>query len=218
MTSPSQPGFAPTPPDEVVLARHGETEWSRTGQHTGRTDIPLTDQGEADARTLRTRLAGLDFSRVLTSPLQRAARTCELAGFGDRAEAWDDLMEWDYGDHEGLTSDQIREQHPGWDVFRHGCPNGESVEQLTARADRVVRQLADIPGRVLVFGHGHFSRALGLRWIGLELSWGRNLALSTAAVCTLGYEDSRDCPALLLWNDHRHVRAPRGQFPPPRLG
>jgi probable phosphoglycerate mutase len=192
---------------EIYLARHGETEWSLAGRHTGRTDLPLTIHGEDNARALGVRLArtGFRFRHVLTSPLARARHTCELAGYGDAAEVDPELAEWDYGDYEGLTSAEVHEQRSGWDVFRHGCPGGESVDEVTARADRVIERLRGLGGRVLLFGHGHFSRALGVRWIGLDLAWGRRLALSTAALGVLGHEASHRAPAILLWNDHSHV-------------
>ncbi len=192
---------------EIYLARHGETEWSLAGRHTGRTDLPLTAHGEDNARALGVRLAatGIRFRHVLTSPLERARRTCELAGYGDVAAVDPELAEWDYGDYEGLTSDEVHQKRPNWDVFRHGCPGGESVDEVVARADRVAERLRGLSGPVLLFGHGHFSRSLGVRWIGLDLAWGRRLALSTAALSVLGHEASHGTPAILLWNDHSHV-------------
>ncbi len=189
----------------VVLARHGETEWTITGQHTGRTDLPLTERGERNAASQGGILRRYSFDAVLTSPLQRARRTCELAGFGDRAERWDDLLEWDYGDYDGRTTDEIRRERPGWELFRDGCPGGESVAEVGARADRVVARLRRIDGTVLLFGHGHFFRVVGARWIGLPPSAGRRLVLSTAALSVLGYEHGRDDPGVLLWNDQHHV-------------
>ena len=189
----------------VVLARHAETAWSLAGRHTGRTDLPLTARGEAAARALGVRLEGLRFSHVLTSPLQRAHRTCELAGFGDRADADPDLMEWDYGDFEGRTADEVRREHPGWDVFRHGSPGGESVAEVTARVDRVIARLSRLRGPVLVFGHGHLSRALAARWIGLGPAQARNLVLATGAVSILSSERSLGAPAIELWNDTGHI-------------
>lgn len=190
---------------EIYLVRHGETEWSRDGRHTGRTDVPLTARGEAEARSMVPRLAGLEFDLVLTSPLCRARETCRLAGFGDRAQQDEALREWDYGDFEGLTSDEIRSRQSGWDVFRHGCPGGEAVPDAAARADDVVERLAAVEGRVLVFGHGHFSRAVAVRWIGLGLGWGRHLKLDTASLSVLGHEGSLGQPAIVLWNDDSHT-------------
>jgi broad specificity phosphatase PhoE len=190
---------------EVYLARHGETEWSITGQHTGRTDIPLTARGERNAVGLRQRLQGLTFARVLVSPRTRAHRTCELAGFGDQAEVDPDLQEWDYGQYEGRRTADIRQERPGWYLFRDGCPGGESVEAIGARADRVVARLRTIEGHVLIFSHGHFLRVLAARWLGLPAGGARLLVLSTAALSALGYEHTLDEPALRLWNDNRHV-------------
>ena len=190
---------------EVYLARHGETEWSITGQHTGRTDIPLTARGERNAMGLRQRLQGLTFAKVLVSPRTRARRTCELAGFGDHAEVDPDLQEWDYGQYEGRRTADIRQERPGWYLFRDGCPGGESVEAIGARADRVVARLQTIEGNVLIFSHGHFLRVLAARWLGLPAGGARLLVLSTAALSILGYEHTLDEPALRFWNDNRHV-------------
>ena len=190
---------------EVYLARHGETAWTISHQHTGRTDIPLTDQGERNAQSLSHRLLGMSFAKVLVSPMQRARRTCELAGFGQQAEVDPDLMEWDYGQHEGLTTAEIRKVRPDWDLFRDGCPGGESVEAVGARADRVIARVRAIEGRTLLFGHSHFFRVLAARWLGLPPSDGRLLLMSTASLSILGYEHSRDEPVIRLWNDDRHV-------------
>jgi broad specificity phosphatase PhoE len=190
---------------EVSLARHGETAWALTGQHTGRTDIPLTARGERQARSLAQRLTGAVFARVLTSPLSRARRTCELAGFGGQAEVDPDLQEWDYGQYEGQRTADIRQERPGWDLFRDGCPGGESVEAVGARADRVMARLRGVEGNVLVFSHGHFLRVLAARWLGLTAGAARHFVLSTAALSILGYEHTRDEPALRLWNDNRHA-------------
>jgi probable phosphoglycerate mutase len=189
----------------IYLARHGETEWSLSGQHTGRTDIPLTPRGEANARQLGRRLEGLKFARVLTSPLSRAQKTCDLAGFAARAEIDSDLVEWDYGDYEGRRTAEIRQERPGWMLFRDGCPNGESFDTLTARADRVIARLRAVDGEVIVFSHGHFLRMLAARWIGLEVRDARLLLLSTAALSALSYEHTRQEPAIRFWNDTRHV-------------
>jgi probable phosphoglycerate mutase len=189
----------------VYLARHGETAWTVTGQHTGLTDIPLTERGERNARRLGERLQGLSFAHVLTSPLQRARRTCELAGFGDKAQVDPDLVEWNYGNYEGRKTADIRKERPGWDLFRDGCPGGESVAAISARADRVVAKLRALQGDVLLFSSGHFLRVLAARWGGLNASWGRLFYLGTATLSILGYEHNANEPVLRLWNDSRHV-------------
>jgi probable phosphoglycerate mutase len=189
----------------VYLARHGETAWSMTGQHTGLTDLPLTERGERNARWLGARLAESAFAKVFTSPLQRAARTGELAGFGPRGEADPDLVEWDYGDYEGLRTAEIHLSNPGWELFRDGCPNGESPHQVGARADRTVNRVRAIKGDVLIFSSGHFLRVLAARWLGLEPGAGRFFMLKTASVSGLGYEHSLTRPAIRFWNDTRHV-------------
>jgi broad specificity phosphatase PhoE len=189
----------------VYLARHGETAWSLSGQHTGRTDLPLTDRGERNARALGERLRGLTFTKVFTSPLQRAARTCELAGFGRVAEIDPDLVEWDYGQYEGRRTVEIHAERPDWQLFRDGCPGGESPDQIGARADRVIARLRGVEGNVLVFSSGHFLRVLGARWLNLEAAAGRYLLLSTASLSALGYEHNRAEPAIRLWNETRHV-------------
>jgi broad specificity phosphatase PhoE len=190
---------------EVYLARHGETEWTVTRRHTGRTDLRLTARGEDNARGLRERLRGLVFDRVFVSPLQRARRTCELAGFGDRAVTIADLSEWDYGSYEGRRTDEIHRERPGWRLFRDGCPAGESVGDVSARTDRVIGRLRSLPGHVLLFGHGHFFRVLAARWLNLPAADGRYFVLGTAALSVLGYEHGLDDPAILLWNDDRHI-------------
>jgi broad specificity phosphatase PhoE len=186
---------------EAVLVRHAETEWSREGRHTGLTDIPLSDEGRATARALAGRLRRWDFERVLVSPLSRARETCELCGLGERAEVLDDLHEWDYGEYEGLTTPQIREQRPEWVLWRDGCPGGEDARQVGERADRVIAVIGERSGPVAVFSHGHMLRVLGARWIALDPSQGARLGLSTAAISVLGYE--RDTRVLALWNDAR---------------
>ena len=193
------------PLPEIYLARHGETAWTLSHQHTGRSDIPLTERGERNARSLGERLRGMVFAKVLVSPLQRARRTAELAGFGSVAEIDPDLAEWDYGRYDGKTSAEIHKERPDWSLFRDGCPGGESVEAVGARADRVVAKLRAIDGQVLLFGHGHFFRVVTARWLGLPPSDGRLYFLSTASLSQLGYEHSRDEPVIRLWNDDRHV-------------
>ena len=190
----------------VYLARHGETAWTLSGQHTGLTDLPLTERGERNARRLGERLKGLSFAKVLTSPLQRAARTCELAGFGAVAEIDRDLLEWNYGEYEGRRTAEILAERPGWQIFRDGCPGGESPDQIGARADRVVSRLRAIQGDVLLFSSGHFLRVLAARWLGLEAAGGRYFLLSTASLGTLAYEHNNLVePVIRLWNDTRHV-------------
>lgn len=189
----------------VYLARHGETAWSASGQHTGRTDLPLTDRGERDARRLQDRLEGLGFDKVYTSPLRRAARTCELAGFGAVGEVDPDLVEWDYGEYEGRRTVEIRKTRPNWRLFRDGCPGGETPAQVGARADRMVGRIRAVQGNVLVFSSGHFLRVLSARWLGLDPAAGKYFLLGTASICTLGYEHDLSEPAIRLWNDARHV-------------
>jgi probable phosphoglycerate mutase len=191
----------------VYLARHGETAWSLTGQHTGLTDLPLTERGERNARQLGERLRGLKFAKVYTSPLQRARRTCELAGFRAVAEVDPDLVEWDYGQYEGLRTAEIRVKHPDWLLFRDGCPGGESPAQASARADRVVSRLRAVPGDVLLFSSGHFIRVLATRWIELEVTANaRRFMLSTASLSAVGYENELSRPVIRLWNETNHVR------------
>lgn len=186
---------------QIYLLRHGETAWSLTGQHTGRTDLPLTASGEKRAAQLGDRLRGVNFAQVLTSPLQRARHTGELAGLGGAARLAPDLREWDYGDYEGRTSAEIHAQRPGWNVFQDGCPHGESVEQISLRADRMVGTLRALDGAVAVFSHGHFLCALAVRWLGLPVSDGRHFTLNTASLSILGYEHSGgEPPAVTLWN------------------
>lgn len=193
------------PLPSVHIARHGETAWSLSGRHTGRTDLPLTATGEHNALLLRRRLAGRVFAAVFSNPALRARRTCELAGFADRAQVDPDLAEWDYGDYEGLTTPQIRQMRPDWRLFRDGCPGGESVADIAARADRVVARLRAIDADVLLFSSGHFSRVLAARWLGLDASAGRFFVLGTAGLSALGNEQARDNPAILLWNDRSHL-------------
>ena len=187
----------------LSLARHGETAWSLSGQHTGLTDIPLTEKGEQDARRLGERLREMTFARVFTSPLQRARRTCDLAGFGNVAVVDPDLVEWNYGDYEGRTSQEIKAERPDWQLFRDGCPGGESPEQVAARADRVVAKVRAVDGDVLVFSSGHFLRMVGARWLGMEPIWGRCFYLVTASLSQLSYEHT--LPVIRLWNDTGHA-------------
>jgi broad specificity phosphatase PhoE len=191
---------------EVYLARHGETAWTISRQHTGKTDIPLTESGERNARSLGERLRGISFAKVLVSLLQRARRTAELARFGEQAEVDPDLIEWDYGECEGLTTAEIRRRRPGWDLFRDGCPGGESVEDVGVRADRVIARVRSIEGRTILFGHSHFFRVLAARWLGLPPGDGRFFLLGTASLSILGYEHSRDEPVIRLWNDDWHTK------------
>jgi broad specificity phosphatase PhoE len=190
----------------IYLARHGETAWSLSGQHTGVTDLPLTERGERNARQLGERLKGLTFAKVFTSPLQRATRTCELAGFGAAAEADRDLMEWNYGEYEGRRSAEILAERPEWQLFRDGCPGGESPSEVGKRADRVVSRVRAVHGNVLLFSSGHFSRVFAARWLGLEPAAGKYFLLSTASLGMLAYEhNSPSEPVIRLWNDTRHV-------------
>ncbi len=190
----------------VYLARHGETAWTISRQHTGLTDLPLTERGERTARRLAERLKGLTFSKVLTSPLQRAARTCELAGFKSVAEIDKDLVEWDYGQYEGRRTAEILAERPGWELFRDGCPGGESPQQVSVRADRIVSHVRAVPGNVLMFTSGHFLRVLATRWLGLEPTVNcKFFMLSTASLSALGYEHDRSRPVIRLWNETRHV-------------
>jgi probable phosphoglycerate mutase len=193
------------PRPEIYLARHGETAWTISGQHTGLTDLPLTARGERNARRLGERLQGMNFDAVFTSPLARASQTCALAGFGSVATVEDRLVEWNYGDHEGKTSAEIRAQHPGWDLFLDGCPGGESVDDVSARADRVIARLRAMDGKVLLFSHGHFLRVFATRWLGLEPGNGRHLYLGTAALSIVGLDHSRPDPIIRLWNECRHA-------------
>jgi broad specificity phosphatase PhoE len=183
--------------DQVFLVRHGETEWSKSGRHTSVTDLPLTPEGESVAASLRSRLAAESFDLVLTSPRQRARRTAELAGYPD-AEVDDDLVEWNYGDYEGITTAEIRETVPGWTVWDDPVPGGETPAEVSARLDRVAARIAAVPGDVLVFGHSHALRALTARWLELDVTEGRHFVLNTATVSVLSWE--RGAPAILHWN------------------
>jgi len=195
--------MTPTLP-EVYLVRHGETEWTITGKLTGRVEVPLTPRGEGEAVRVGEELRGVEFTRVFTSPLLRARRTCEKAGFGDRSEVDPDLAEWDYGVYQGKRTEEVRRERPGWSLFVDGCPGGESPEVVEARADRVAARVREVGGRVLLFGHGHFLRALAARWLGLPVSTGKHFYLSTAALSVLGYEHTIESPVLRLWNRDGH--------------
>jgi broad specificity phosphatase PhoE len=188
-----------TPRPVIVLARHGETEWTVSGQHTSRTDIPLTANGRRQAGRLRERLATLQPAVVLTSPRLRSIETCRLAGFGDVVQVCDDLAEWDYGDYEGHTTAEIRTKVPSWTLWRDGVPNGESASQVAARADRVIEHVHQVDGTALAFSHGHFLRVLAVRWLELRPDNGRLLAMTPASVSTLGWE--REQRVISLWND-----------------
>jgi probable phosphoglycerate mutase len=187
---------------EVVLMRHGQTEWSRSGRHTGRSDLPLTAVGEDEAAAMQPHIAAHEYELVLTSPLVRASRTCEIVGLGHRAENCEDLREWDYGDYEGLTSAEIRRDRPTWDLWRDGCPGGESPDRVGARCDRVINRLLEASrvgaGDAIVFAHGHILRALAARWCDLPIETGRHLLLSTAAVSSLSFEHAT--PVVKFWN------------------
>jgi broad specificity phosphatase PhoE len=188
----------------IVLVRHGETEWSASGKPTSFTDVPLTADGRRHAQQLALRLAGRSFALVLTSPRSRSHETAALAGLGDAAEIDEDLVEWDYGGYEGLTTPEIREERPGWSVWADGPPGGETGAQVSARADRVIARVLDAGGDVAVFAHGHLLRVLGARWIGLDAAYGGNLALDTGSLSELGFE--RERRAIWLWNDTSHLR------------
>ena len=185
----------------IHLVRHGETEWSLAGRHTGRTDLALTERGVQDARDLAGRLGVIAFSRVLTSPLLRARRTCEFAGLAAAAEVELDAVEWDYGDYEGLKLGDIRKERPDWSIFRDGCPRGESPAQITERADRLIALLRTMTGNIALFSHGHLGRVLGVRWIGLPIDQAQHVLLGTASISILGFgHDRTDEPAIVEWN------------------
>jgi probable phosphoglycerate mutase len=189
----------------IYLARHGETAWSLTGQHTGRTDLPLTERGERNASRLGPRLKGLVFAKVFTSPLRRAMRTCELAGYAGAAEVDPRLVEWNYGDYEGLRTAGITAVRPDWDLFRDGCPNGESPAEVGARADALLARFREISGNLLIFSSGHLLRVLTARWLGLEPAAGRYFMLRTASLSAVGYEHGPSQPVIQFWDDTRHV-------------
>ncbi|MDR3494424.1 MAG: histidine phosphatase family protein [Ancalomicrobiaceae bacterium] len=185
----------------LYVIRHGETEWALTGQHTGRSDVPLTSHGQDEARALRPWLARISFDHVWVSPRQRARDTADLAGFGDVAQVEPDLAEWDYGDYEGRLSADIRRERPGWSMFEDGCPNGESPTELSGRADRLIERLSGLSGRVALFSHGEIGRALGVRWIGLPFITGEHLSFSTASLSILTFKpDDPDVRVIETWN------------------
>ena len=191
----------------VYIARHGETAWSLSGRHTGLTDLPLTLNGERNARRLGERLKSMTFAKVFTSPLQRAVRTCELAGFGTVAETDPDLVEWNYGEYEGLRSAEILAKRPDWQLFRDGAPGGESPAQVGERADRVVQRIRTVPGDVLLFSSGHFIRVFADRWLGRDPGYaGRYFLLGTASLSAVGYEHNLSQPVIRFWNDDRHAQ------------
>jgi broad specificity phosphatase PhoE len=183
---------------KVYLLRHGETEWSRSGKHTSVTDVPLTDNGRMAARCLQPMLSTEVFALVATSPLQRARETCELAGLGKQAVLEPELVEWNYGEYEGLTTQQIQRLRPGWSLFREGCPGGETPEEVSARADRIIAKVRQVRGNVALFGHGHIFRVLAARWIDLSVNYGERLLLDTATLNVLGYY--YDSAAIKIWN------------------
>ena len=192
----------------LYFIRHGETAWSLSSQNTGRTDIPLTGQGEQDARRLAEPLSAVRFGHVFTSPLQRARRTCELAGLGEVAEIEPNLVEWDYGDYEGRRPLDIRKERPDWNVFRDGCPRGESPTQVSERADRLIARLRTLGGNIATFSHGQFGRVLAARWIELQVRQAQHFLLSTASLSILGYEHNRaEEPGIILWNSVSNGRS-----------
>jgi broad specificity phosphatase PhoE len=194
-----QPNHPPSP--RLFYFRHGETEWSLSGQHTGVTDIPLTPHGEAQARALRPWVEAISFSHVLTSPRLRTRTTCELAGLGPRSEIEPDLAEWNYGDYEGRRSADIGEERPGWNIFRDGCPNGESPSEIGERADRLIARLRTTDGDVALFSHGHFGAVLGARWIGLEVIEAQHFSIAPASMGVLGLDSNHlYTPIIVLWN------------------
>lgn len=189
---------------EVVLVRHGETEWSLDGRHTGRTDIPLTENGRRQARAVAPRLAGRSFGSILSSPLERAVETCRLTGLGDPRIS-DDLIEWDYGDYDGITTPQIREQRPSWNLWSDGCPSGEHAKDVGERVDRVIDAIRNDGREAALIAHGHVLRVLAARWVGLPARDGAMLGLATATLSVLGWE--RETPVIRLWNDSSHLDA-----------
>lgn len=191
----------------IYLVRHGETAWSLSGQHTGLKDIPLTERGEGNARQLARRLHVETFAKVYTSPLQRAARTCELAGYKQVAEVDQDLVEWNYGKYEGRRTVEIHAERPDWDLFRDGCPGGESPGEVGQRADAVIKRVREVEGNVLLFASAHLLRVLAARWLGLDPGEARCFLLDTASLSLLSYEKDLAKPAIRIWNDTNHLRA-----------
>ncbi len=189
----------------LYIARHAETAWTISGQHTGLTDLTLTESGQNNARHLGNALLGRSFAHVFTSPLQRARRTCELAGFGAQAEVDRDLLEWNYGEYEGLRTTEIHAMRPGWELFRDGCPGGESAGDVGTRADRVLDRVRAVKRDVLIFSSRHFLRVLAARWLGLEPQAGRYFLLSTASLSALSYEHDLTQPVIKFWNDLHHL-------------
>jgi len=187
-----------TPPLQLVLVRHGETEWSKNRKHTGRTDLPLTEDGEAEARKVKPLLEGRGFTKVISSPLSRALETCRLAGLGDEVETNDELLEWDYGEYEGITTVEIRETRPDWVLWRDGCPGGETADDVGARCDRLLAELESESGDVAIFGHGHTLRILTARWLELPAAAGARFVLGTATLSVLGWE--HEWHAIRTWN------------------
>ncbi len=192
-------------PKKIYLVRHGETEWTKTGQHTGLTDKPLTEQGKREAVALKRHLVHIPFAKIFSSPLKRARETCELAGFSKQLEIDNDLVEWNYGDYEGLTSDEIAQKEPDWNLFNDGVPNGETFEQIAARADRVLKRIAKIDGDIAIFSSGHFLRVLTARFLGYSVAEGRNFLLFPASISILSYD--RKDPTVLLWNLNIFLRS-----------
>ncbi len=184
----------------LFLVRHGDTAWSDAHRHTGLTDIPLNENGERQARALAAHLKGVRFARSFTSPLQRALHTCELAGFATEAEPDADLVEWDYGDYEGRTTSDIRQERPDWDLFSNGCPDGEMPKDIMLRADRFIEKVRSVPGDVIAFTSGHITRVIAARWLALEPDAGKHFFVSTAAISILGYEHNSSEPVIRLWN------------------
>jgi probable phosphoglycerate mutase len=214
---------APQTPLALYLIRHGETAWSLSGQHTGRTDLPLTAHGEDEARDLLPMLGKVQFASVLTSPRQRARRTCTLAGLGHQAHIEPDLAEWDYGDYEGKLSKDIRKAQPHWNVFADGCPGGEMPDDITARADRLIEKLSGLEGNIALFSHGEFGLALAARWIGLPIAEGRHFLLGTASVSVMGFNPAHpEMRVITLWNATPRVldftRVPRRSRPQAAIG
>ncbi|MGE5196107.1 MAG: histidine phosphatase family protein [Anaerolineae bacterium] len=187
----------------IYLIRHAETAWTKTGQHTGLTDIPLTAEGQHQAKLLKQRLKDLKFQNVFTSPLKRAKETCQLADLFSQAEIDDDLVEWNYGDYEGLTREEIHKKDPGWSIFTKGAPGGESVDDVSKRADRVLEKIHHLKGSIAIFSSGHFSRVLAVKWLSLNPECGKLLALFPASLSILGYESNN--PVLIRWNDISHL-------------